>query len=199
MDRARILCSLGHNVMISNFLGILPFGGIFFQFTRSRMGLTMGVEQPGSHLRRKYYRHVSGGILEAFGKLFFKGFEGVPRPHVRSRNWTVDQLRQPQGASPYEGALQVLQIQREVGGHWKFQQRLSGHLSRDVLDKIENNQEGWEEMLPDGVAQLIKDKKIVQLPPIAEGGHEQQNLGSVFLALHIVDDPLDNPFRQLQT
>ena len=32
--------------------------------------------------------------------------------------------------------------------------------SRDVLDKIENNQEGWEEMLPDGVAQLIKDKQL---------------------------------------
>ena len=33
-------------------------------------------------------------------------------------------------------------------------------LSREVLKMIQNHQEGWEEMLPDGIADLIKDQRL---------------------------------------
>ncbi len=32
--------------------------------------------------------------------------------------------------------------------------------SREVLSKIENGEEGWEEMLPAGVAEIIKEKNL---------------------------------------
>lgn len=32
--------------------------------------------------------------------------------------------------------------------------------SRDVLKKIINNEEGWEEMLPKGIAETIKDNNL---------------------------------------
>jgi hypothetical protein len=36
------------------------------------MGLAMGVNNLVDIFDEKYYRHLSGGILEAFGKLFFR-------------------------------------------------------------------------------------------------------------------------------
>jgi hypothetical protein len=36
------------------------------------MGLAMGVNNLVDIFWWKYYRHLSGGILEAFGKLFFR-------------------------------------------------------------------------------------------------------------------------------
>ncbi len=32
--------------------------------------------------------------------------------------------------------------------------------SRDVLKKITSNEEGWEEQLPEGIAEIIKDKSL---------------------------------------
>ena len=36
------------------------------------MGLAMGVSNLIDIFDEKYYRHLSGGILEAFGKLFYR-------------------------------------------------------------------------------------------------------------------------------
>ena len=32
--------------------------------------------------------------------------------------------------------------------------------SRDILQKIADNETGWEEMLPEGIAELIKDYRL---------------------------------------
>ncbi len=72
MDRAELLCSLGQNVMITNFQEYYKLVEYFAQFTKARMGMAMGVNNLIQIFDEKYYRHLSGGILEAFGKLFFK-------------------------------------------------------------------------------------------------------------------------------
>jgi hypothetical protein len=41
-----------------------------------------------------------------------------------------------------------------------YDPEILGIFSRDVLKKIVNNEAGWEEMLPDGVAELIKEKHL---------------------------------------
>src|SRR5690606_22859653 len=72
MDRAELLCSLGQTVMISNFQEYYKLVEYFSRYTKYRMGLSMGVSNLVDVFDEKYYRHLSGGILEAFGKLFFK-------------------------------------------------------------------------------------------------------------------------------
>ncbi|HSM63713.1 MAG TPA: hypothetical protein VK833_07235, partial [Gillisia sp.] len=72
MDRAELLCSLGQTVMISNFQEYYKVVEYFSRYTKERMGLAMGVNNLIDIFDEKYYRHLSGGILEAFGKLFFK-------------------------------------------------------------------------------------------------------------------------------
>jgi len=72
MDRAKLLCSLGQTVLISNFQEYYKLVEYFSQYSRARMGLAMGVNNLVDIFDEKYYRHLSGGILEAFGKLFYK-------------------------------------------------------------------------------------------------------------------------------
>lgn len=72
MSRARLLCSLGHIVMISNFQEYYKLVEYFSAYTKKRMGLALGVNNLIDIFDEKYYRHLSGGILEAFGKLFLK-------------------------------------------------------------------------------------------------------------------------------
>src|SRR5690606_8535662 len=72
MARADLLVSLGQTVMISNFQEYYREVEYFSANTKERMGLTMGVNTFIEIFDEKYYRHLSGGILEAFGKLFFR-------------------------------------------------------------------------------------------------------------------------------
>ena len=72
MDRAELLCALGHTVMISKFQEYYKLVEYFNNYTKEKIGLTMGVNNLVDIFDEKYYRHLSGGILEAFGKLFFK-------------------------------------------------------------------------------------------------------------------------------
>ncbi|WP_430999180.1 hypothetical protein, partial [Klebsiella quasipneumoniae] len=72
MDRAELLCSLGQTVMISNFQEYYKVVEYFANYTKARMGLAMGVNNLVDIFDEKYYRHLSGGILEAFGKLFYR-------------------------------------------------------------------------------------------------------------------------------
>ncbi|MGB7395801.1 MAG: TonB-dependent receptor, partial [Pricia sp.] len=75
MDRAELLCALGHTVMISKFQEYYKLVEYFNNYTKEKIGLTMGINNLIDIFDEKYYRHLSGGILEAFGKLFFKDLQ----------------------------------------------------------------------------------------------------------------------------
>jgi hypothetical protein len=46
------------------------------------MGLAMGVNNLVDIFDEKYYRHLSGGILEAFGKLFYRDMKVFLYPMI---------------------------------------------------------------------------------------------------------------------
>jgi hypothetical protein len=82
MDRAELLCSLGQTVMISNFQEYYKVVEYFSNYTKARMGLAMGVNNLVDIFDEKYYRHLSGGILEAFGKLFYRDMKVFLYPMI---------------------------------------------------------------------------------------------------------------------
>ena len=75
MDRAKLLCSLGHTVMISNFKEYYRLIDYFSNYTKKQVGLSMGVNNFVEIFDEQYYKDLSGGILEAFGKLFYNNLK----------------------------------------------------------------------------------------------------------------------------
>src|SRR6056300_1045597 len=75
LARAELIGSLGHIVMISKFKEYYKLVEYFDKYTKSRIALSMGVNSLVDIFDEKYYRQLSGGILEAFGKLFFKNVQ----------------------------------------------------------------------------------------------------------------------------
>ena len=61
MDRAELLCSLGHTVLISKFQEYYKLVEYFNNYTKAKIGLTMGVNNLVDIFDEKYYRHLSGG------------------------------------------------------------------------------------------------------------------------------------------
>ena len=165
MDRAELLCSLGQTVMISNFQEYYKVVEYFSNYTKARMGLAMGVNNLVDIFDEKYYRHLSGGILEAFGKLFFRDMKVFLYPMLDEEGELTTSLN-----------LKVHPRMKELYKFFKFNGKVIDIenydpdnlevFSREVLKMIHNGKPGWEHMLPEGVADLIKkDRLFSYIPP----------------------------------
>jgi hypothetical protein len=158
LDRAELLSSLGQSVMISNFQEYYKLVEYFSEFTKERMGLAMGVYSLIQIFDERYYRDLSGGILEAFGKLFYKDLKIYMYPlKDEDRLITSDNL-------------EVHPRMKELYKFFKHNGKLidltgfdEGNLdvfSRKVLKMIKSGEEGWESMLPEGISDTIKTNRL---------------------------------------
>jgi len=168
MDRAKLLCNLGLTVMISNFQEYYKLVEYLARYTKMRMGLAMGVNNLIEIFDEKYYRHLSGGILEAFGKLFYKDLKVYLYPMkdpktgeiINSENLMVHpRMKELYKFFKYNGKLVDIK---------DYNPEFLNIFSRDVLAKIEKNEEGWEKMLPDSVARMIKKDRLFNYHPQSE-------------------------------
>src|SRR5210317_1846012 len=162
MDRAELLCSLGHTVLISKFQEYYKLVEYFNNYTKAKIGLTMGVNNLVDIFDEKYYRHLSGGILEAFGKLFFKDLKVYLYP----------MKDQETGEILTSNTLKVHPRMKELYKFFKYNGKVMDIIdyepevldifSRKVFEMIANNTTGWEDELPKGIAELIKQKDLFQ-------------------------------------
>ncbi|WP_309614503.1 TonB-dependent receptor [Flavobacterium sp.] len=164
MDRAELLCALGQTVMISNFQEYYKVVEYFASYTKARMGLAMGVNNLVDIFDEKYYRHLSGGILEAFGKLFYRDLKVFLYPMedetgeiINSQNLKVHpRMKELYKFFAYNG--KVVDITDFDKGHLKI-------FSREVLKMISTGTSGWEELLPEGIAEIIKKHQLFGYDP----------------------------------
>jgi hypothetical protein len=166
MDRAELLCSLGQTVMISNFQEYYRVVEYFSNYTKARMGLAMGVNNLVDIFDEKYYRHLSGGILEAFGKLFYRDMKVYLYPMIGENGEILN-----------SETLRVHPRMKELYKFFKFNGKVVDItnfdpenlevFSREVLKMIGQNKPGWETMLPPGVAEIIKKKSLFGYNPNA--------------------------------
>ena len=160
MDRAKLLCSLGHTVMISKFQEYYKLVEYFNNYTKERIGLTMGVNNLVDIFDEKYYRDLSGGILEAFGKLFFKDLQVYLYPMKNSDTGQIMTSNNVKVHPRMKELYKFFKYNGKVVDIFDYNPETMDIFSRDVLKKITNNESGWEEMLPEGLADIIKEKKL---------------------------------------
>jgi len=164
MDRAELLCSLGQTVMISNFQEYYKVVEYFSAYTKARMGLAMGVNNLVDIFDEKYYRHLSGGILEAFGKLFYRDLKVFLYPMLDDDGNVINSEN-----------LKVHPRMKELYKFFKFNGKVvdiddfDPHtlevFSREVLKMIGKGKPGWESMLPVGIAEIIKQHQLFGFDP----------------------------------
>lgn len=157
MDRAKLLCSLGQYVLISNFQEYYKLVEYFSQYSKNRMGLAMGVNNLVDIFDEKYYRHLSGGILEAFGKLFFKDLRVYLYPMLDEDGKTIITSENLKVHPRMKELYKFFKYNGKVVDITDYNPDTLTVFSRTVLKMIANGEEGWETMLPEGVSKLIKD------------------------------------------
>jgi hypothetical protein len=162
LDRADILCSIGQTVLISNYQEYYRLVDYFAGFTKKRIGLIMGIPSLQEIFDEKYYEHLTGGILEAMGRLFSKSLVIYAYPFRGETSITtvsdiiVNDL--------FRNIFDYLKQARRVRDIEDFDPDILSIWSREVLSKIRSGETGWEESLPTYVDKIIKEKGLFGYP-----------------------------------
>lgn len=162
MDRAKLLCALGHTVMISNFQEYYKLVEYFSNYTKERMALAMGVNNLIDVFDEKYYRHLSGGILEAFGKLFFKDLRVYLYPYKDPKTGKITNSDNLKVHPRMKELYKFFKYNGRVIDIENYNEEILGHFSREILQKISSGEDGWQEAVPEKTAQMIEDQELFQ-------------------------------------
>ena len=160
IHRATLLCSLGQTVMITNFKEYYRLAEYFSSYTDENIVLTMGVNNLVEIFDEKYYDHLSGGILEAFGKLFYKNLRVFLYPIKDTKNGKIINSNNLQVDPRMKNLYKFFKYNNKIIDIFSFNEDLLEIYSEKVLSMIENQERGWENLIPDAVTKLIKEKEL---------------------------------------
>ena len=160
LNRADILCELGYNVLISNYLRFFTLRAYLNRMTKKHIGIVLSVPNIIDIFNEDFYDGIEGGILESFGKLFAFGSKLYVYPRKCIENGdliTTETLKVPQHLKHlYLYLLQNGLIVPLEGGD----EEILGVHSKNVLESLQFGDGEWQGCVPELVYDRIKSKKL---------------------------------------
>lgn len=180
LNRVDIICSLGQNVMISNYHRYYKLVEYLSDLTRGRkIGIILGIHNLQRVFDDKYYEDLRGGTLEAFGTLFGHNVKLYVYP-ARKENtddlYTLDNFQLPKHQ---HSLFQFLLDNDKLVNIEKANLEHLDIISDRVLEMIQRAEAGWEAMVPRKVADAIKDKCLFNYPCEPERKKQLQKDGKL--------------------
>jgi hypothetical protein len=169
VDRAELLGSMGHTVMISNYLKYYKMVDYLSEFSRGRkMGVILGIYNLHTIFDEKYYQNLKGGLLEAFGRGFGHNVKLYVYPATNVETGDLYQLEDIIIEKRLKGLLDYMEANNKIEGLEDFDRKLLHIMSDDVLSKIKAHSSAWEEDVPEQVAKAIKFMRLFDYKPSKE-------------------------------
>jgi hypothetical protein len=160
LARADLLSTAGKTVLISDYFEYYRLAAYLTRYTSEPIAVTMGVASLLDLFQEKYYAELEGGILEAFGRLFTKDLRiyAYPLRDAATGNLlTAENVEMPKDLiNLYEHLVDRGRIKKLDN----FDASVLHIFSRDVLKRIKEQDDSWEEMVPPEIAAVIKSRRF---------------------------------------
>ncbi|MBL7776765.1 MAG: hypothetical protein JNK66_00570 [Chitinophagales bacterium] len=164
LDRADILCSLGHTVMISNCHKHDVLINYLDRCKPKSIGIILGILNIVELFNEKYYKNAAGELLHYFGEIFMRNTHMYVYPYQPEPNGkmiTTDNLDVPESLQLLFQHLKVNSFLTDVQGVDKSVMQI---FSPRVIQMIKSGEPGWEQMVPETVADIVKDNCLFDYP-----------------------------------
>lgn len=177
LDRVDILCSLGQTVMISNYHEYYRLVAYLSRLTKLKIGLILGIPNLEYIFEENHYEFLPGGILESFATLFSRKVKLFVYPTLR--NGSIYTCQEFHLAPNLEPLYQYLVQNDKIEDIRNYNEQNLHIVTDRVLEMVQLGEDGWEYMVPEGVARQIKDNCLfgypcdVQYTPIGEQVRQQ--------------------------
>lgn len=165
LARVDILGTLGKQVIISSFPYYYLLSEYLRFYTSERIVFALGVPNLRRLFDQSYYTGLSGGILEAFGRLFKSGIGLYVYPTRDGRTGemvTADTLE----VAPEVRHLKAHLLENRLISSIRDVNEGSLHiLPKEVLAMIKTGDPAWERLVPESGVRLIKERRAFGYVP----------------------------------
>jgi hypothetical protein len=160
LDRVDLLGALGEMVMISNYSRFDGVTGYLRRATQSSIAMVMGVPTLSAIFHEKYYAELPGGILQGLGGLF----QGPVRLLVYpTKDATTGDIQTVDSIALGVHQRKLFEWLRENGSIEPIREFDLAQLHitpGEVLQRLQNGDPKWREMVPAPVAELIQRRGL---------------------------------------
>lgn len=162
LHRADILCHLGYHVLISNMQEYYKVVEYLSEFTRNqtKIGLAMGVNNLLDVFTEEYYQPLSGGIMEAFGKLFKRNVTIYLYPYLDKQSNELLNSKNLKVSNHLKELYKYFKQNKRIKDITGYDKNVLHIYSRNILQMLQNCERGWEAWLPETVANTIMENKM---------------------------------------
>ncbi|MCU0358294.1 MAG: TonB-dependent receptor [Cyclobacteriaceae bacterium] len=172
LERADIICSLGQNVLISNYFEYYRLTDYLTRITKGKkIGIILGINALVKVFDESTYENVRGGLLECFASLFGAGVKLYIYPALTSDGNLLT-------LTDFEAGLpdRLKSLFRYLMDNNKLEDIRDANvknlhiISDHVLAMIKKGETGWEKYVPHKVAEAIKERGLFdyQMPDRVE-------------------------------
>lgn len=170
LHRADIICSLGQNVLISNYFEYYRLVDYLSRITRGKkIGIIMGINALQKVFDEKTYENTRGGILECFASLFGTNVKLYIYPALVRNSANIMTLRNFEEDIPanLKNLFRYLMDNNKLEDIKDANTKNLHIISDHVLAMIKNGQAGWEKFVPHKVEEAIKERGLFDYHPPA--------------------------------
>ncbi|WP_438969710.1 TonB-dependent receptor [Methylophaga sp.] len=160
LSRADVLEAAGHTVMISDYPEYYRLATYLSRYTQRRIGLTMGAHSLIDLFNEEYYSSLQGGILEGFGRLFKNNVKLYIYPYKDAETNSLFKVADLKVHNSQKYIYEYLKQGNFIEQIEEYNEQYLHIFSPDVLKMILNNESGWEALVPDVVAEKIKEQRL---------------------------------------
>lgn len=161
LARADTLAACGMTTIISDYFEYYRMVGFLTQHSAKRVALVMGVPSLKDLFDSKYYQHLDGGILESFGRLFKFDLKIYVYPFFNREDGEIINLDNFRVDHEVRNLFKYLMDRGVMVQLDNYKEEYLHIFSREVLQLIAKGIHTWEDMVPNAVAKLIKDRGLL--------------------------------------
>lgn len=160
LNRADILCALGKSVLISNYGEHFRLAQYLFRYTNKPIALAMGLPTLRALFNEKYYEKLPGGILESFGRLFKNDLRLYVCPELDAVSQSKVGVEELTVEPHLRYLFSHLKENKYIRTLDTVKEEYLSIYSHEVLHNIKKGCHEWEDMVPDEVSSMIREKKL---------------------------------------
>jgi len=164
LDRADLLGAMGQTVIISNCEKQQKLIDYLSDYKIQKLGLVIGVRELLNMMNDTYYENQEKSLLAAFGALFTQMVIYYIFPARQEGSGEVINCENLPVSEEIKFLYKHLLGSEQIKDIKGFNPDVLHIFSKQVLQMIENDEEGWERMVPSKVAALIKEKCLFGFP-----------------------------------
>jgi hypothetical protein len=156
LARAEVLGACGMTVLISDYFEYYRLAAYLSWRTRERIAIVMGVPSVYELFDEKYYVDLPGGILENFGRLFKNDLKVYVYPLQKSVGDELQTIHTVKVKADLQPLYDYLVGRGSFVQLDNYNPEYLQIFSRDVLKRIAEGDESWDQTVPPQVAEIIR-------------------------------------------